>query len=1068
MPISKLFAWTFLVLNLSVLTACNIPSPQARENAENEAPAATFFVTEVKGESLNTTLSQDYAIPKSKQFTFSVCLKDQAQSKPLMGHPFRIEEIGKEIKTDQKGCLNWSEEVPFNFFSEPRYIDWSREIKATGLHKGTRKVRFAINPWNDTDKTAAVVNLATVTPPKLANATDENTREVKNSLWVNEMRIQSNFQKFTEDGVVINIELMANPQLQVQAMNGEKVLRPLSQGRFKTKIYLLHSVVENNVEKHRILANSEVVTSEIHNGSLFLKSPLTLALRPTTGQLILGLDISAENSNESIGTFHGIYLIGDYDQIKSSAFLKLMSAVTDTENFKIETYVNAKLIAKNGFVKPKVEILPLDISYLHVGKETNSTREVIYRFSACFKNGLDQKVTLGNAFKISGFQHESLTSVTPPNVTVDNMGCVYWDQGITFKPFECHKSLVGNIAIENKDLAIKENIPVALNPWDPVVKGRDLSRSHNDDFVVTDCKKAKKLPSTLVLKNYTFTSVSYSNKSENNVVDHLLNLSVKKKLRFKIEAAVSELSDMALGTAQPPQKLRPGVYLLKMALIKNRDYHNEKTYVTSVEKLVSTLDGDIKTDLEFTTSDLKALADRNTLLVELNPVQEDKVKVAADGDVTTKEKVSSLDEVIDTNTGLYTRTFTAPMVLNMEKDAQEFVALDLKLASEYLLNANLPEAKAEQSVVREYIKYGQKIATDRYQLQKAQSDIGLFAKNNSLKLVSAAHATTSKDLRTILTAPQNRMTESQITQELKSFAISGKLSPALSHGLCSYWFRGLIKEDVQGLYVQNAILACALRAGKAESLFSVEKRLFVKELGGYSYVKGFNQAITVGNNITLTKSHAKSNYATKSLTFSMGLTQKFADVFSIGMSGSYAIAQSMADAESTANSTSVTSNISLTLQQNIYQLKLKRYRECSIVRLNPNLFAKKGLFEGVLKAAYTEAQKADVATRGIMVCAGQDNTTPIVRRENFYLLAQEVTSTQMQDNGDERNRNFFIALRGEKEFDRLMYFMRGNLKSPSTSGIDHDEQKSTLVGLDALINTGMTNVPGSFNDTTPE
>jgi hypothetical protein len=1065
MPISKLLAWTFLALNLSVLTACNIPSPQARENAENGAEIATFFVTEAKGESLNTTLSSDYAVPKSKQFSFSVCLKDQAQSKPLVGHPFRVEQLEKELKTDQKGCLNWTEDVPFNFFSEPKYIEWSREITATGLHKGTRKVRFAINPWNDTDKTAAVVNLATVTPLKLVKNLEENTSEGKNSLWVNEMRIQSNSQKFTSEGLIINIELMANPQLQIKAMNGERVLRPISQGRFKTKIYLLHSVVENNVEKHRILANSGFETSEVHNGSLFLKAPLLLKSRPTNGQLILGMDISAEGKNDSIGTFHGVYLIGDYDQIKTNGFLKLMRVVTETENFKIENFINAKLEATDGFVKPKIEILPLDISFLHVGKETFSTREVNYRFTACLKNGVDQKITLGYGFKVSGFQQDGMTSEAPPKVNVDNAGCIYWDQGITFKPLECNKSLVGSVSIENKELAIQEKISVALNPWDTALKGRDLSRSHNEDFVVTDCKKAQKLPSTLNLRSYTFTSVSYLNKSENNVIDHLLNLSVKKKLRFKIEASISKLSDMTLGMEQPPQRLRPGVYLLKMALIKNRDYYNGKTYITSIEKLVSTLDGDIKADLEFATSDLKALADRNTLLVELNPVQESKVKVEEDGSVTTKEKVSSLDEVVDANTGLYTRTFTAPMVLNLEKDAQEFLPLDAKMASEYLVSANLPAVTAEQSVVREYIKYGQKLAAENYMAQKAQSDIGLFAKNNSLKLYSAAHATTSQDLRAALAMAPSRMTEAQTSVELKALAVSGKLSKTLTQGLCSYWFRTLNKDAVQSVYAQNALINCGLRAGQPENLFMVEKRLFVKELGGYQYVKGYNDGVTIGNNITLTKSHAKSNYVTKSLTFNMGLTQKFADIFSVGVSGSYAISQSVQDAEASANSTSVTSNLSLVMQQNIYSLKLKRYRECSIVRMNPKLFASKGLFDGVLNAAYNEAQKAEIATRGIMVCAGQDNTTPVVKKENYYMLTQDVTSLHTQDNGDERNRNFFIALRGEKEFNRLMYFMRGNLKTPKSAGVDHDDQKSTLSGLDTLMNTGTANVPGAFNDT---
>lgn len=1079
MPTSKLFLWIFLVLNLSVLMACNIPSPQARNDAEG-TESATFFVTEAKGDSLGTKLSKDFAIPNSKTFNFSVCVKDQVQSKPLVGHPFHIGEIEKDLKTDEKGCLNWTEEVPFNFFSEPKYLEWKREVTATGLHKGSRVVRFAINPWNDTDKSQAVVNLNNTTPPQLIKDSEEvkaalagqskGSTEIKNTLWVNDVRIQSNEQKFTSDGVMINMELMAVPQLQILTLNGEKVLRSLTQGRFKTKIYLIHSIVENNDEKHRVLAESLQETMEVHNNSLFINAPLKLTSIPTRGQLILGLDITAEGGNESIGNFQGVYLIGDYDQIKISGFLKLMKVVTQRSDFKLSDFINAQLEEKlaansenkDGYVKPRIEITPLDISFLRVGKETTSERQVIYTVKACFKNGIEQKITRGYVFNVSGFRQGDQAPASTLKTSVDNTGCIYWDESISFKYYECHKSLIGTIEIESKELALKEKIRVALNPWDPLLKGRDLRLPHNEDYVITDCKKENVLPSTLTLRSFSYSTLSYMYE-----IDSLLNLSLKKKLRFKLDAAVSEFSDMTFGRMQGPQKLRPGVYLLKLALIKNRDYYNQKTYVASTERLVSTLDGDIKADIELKTVDLKALGERNTLLVELNPVQESKVTVDKDGNVTPKVQVASFDELIGTSTGLYNRTFSAPMTLNTDRDSHELTALDLTMANQYLVSANLPKTTENKSVVREYIKFGERISAENHQAQKAQSDIGLFVKKNSLKLISVANAHSFTDLRAILSSAPTKMSDTQMAQELKQFATTGTLNKELTKGLCSYWFRSYIKKDLWDLYGENALINCGLRAHHPERLFTIEKRLFVKELGGYDFVKGFNQGVTVGNNITLSKSHAKSNYATKSVNFSMGITQRFADVFSIGMSGSYAIAQSVADAATSSNSALVTTNISLVMQQNNFQLKFNRYQECGIVKINPKLFLKKGLFDSAINPAYNEDQQADVASKGLMICTGQDNTNPITRTENYYFLAQDVSNTQMQDSGDDRNRNFFIALRGEKELNRLMYFMRGAIKPPDTADRETDEQKNTLTTLDGLFKTGTTNIPGAYNDTRP-
>ena len=125
MQTSKLLLKSLLSLSLLTLAACNIPAPQSRTDSEetNKQGVATFFISEVKGDALKATVDKGSALPQSKTFNFTVCLKDRAQSKALIGHPFRVEEINKELKTDEKGCLNWSEEVPFNFSATPRYLE---------------------------------------------------------------------------------------------------------------------------------------------------------------------------------------------------------------------------------------------------------------------------------------------------------------------------------------------------------------------------------------------------------------------------------------------------------------------------------------------------------------------------------------------------------------------------------------------------------------------------------------------------------------------------------------------------------------------------------------------------------------------------------------------------------------------------------------------------------------------------------------------------------------------------------------------------------------------------------
>jgi hypothetical protein len=1082
MPTSKLLLKTFLGLNLLMLAACNLPAPQSRNDSEetNKQGAATFFISDVKGDALKATTDKGSALPQSKTFNFTVCVKDRAQSKALIGHPFRVEEIGKQLKTDEKGCLNWSEEVPFNYSSTPQYLQWTRRITATGLHKGTRTAEFAINPWSENDNSAAVVNTEEHQPKTLVsdnadiqaalrgeNSRNEKSATVKNNLWVNDIRLQSTEQKFTTDGVNLNFDLAITPQLLMSTLSGEKTLRDFNQGSFKVKIYLLHSLTENNKNIRVALAESEVQTSAIYGKSLFIKAAMSLAVIPTRGQLILALDLSSVDDPTNIGNFQGVYSIGEYDQLKGSVMLKLMSVVTESKDFQISDFVNTKLTERlqqhsDAYVKPQIEIMPLEFKYVRVGKETTSEREIVYNVKACLKNGLEQKTTRGFTFNVTGFRQSETEPAKTVKIMTDNSSCINWDDTLVFKYYECQKFMKGFIDVENKDLALKQRINIAINPWDSLgTFARDLRYVDNQEQILTDCKKENVLPSTLSLRSFSFTTLSYGYE-----IDHQLNMQVKKKLRFKLDAGVSIFSDMAKGRMENAQKLRPGVYLLKGALIKNRDYYSQKSYVSSFEKLVTSIDGDIKTDIEFKTADLKALSDRNTLVLELDPVQEEKVTVDKDGQVTPKEKVGSLDEVIDSSTGLYKRSFSAATNINMDKDAQDLTAMDMSVVNQYMTMAELPKVDAvNKSLVREYINYGKKLESERQQAQLAQSDMSAFVKNNDLKAIAVNNPKSYEDLRGILGGPPTQMSDQKMQTSMNQLISTGKLDSELTKGLCAYWFRSFIAKDLWDTYGHLALINCGVRAGQPERLFTIEKRLFVKELGGYKYKKGFNAGIIVGNNITLTKSQTHSNNRTKNLTFNIGLSHKFADIFSIGVTGSYMISQSDTSAEATANSTSVNTNITLAMQQNIFQLNFKRYQECVIVKANPKLFMKDGLYETALSPRLTTEQKVDVATRGLMICTGTDNTTPKTREESYYFLNQEATTAQTQDNGDERNRNFFIALRGEKEFQRLMYFMKGELKTPQTATRETDDHKTISGNLEKLFSLGHANIPGSYNDT---
>jgi hypothetical protein len=900
MQTSKGFLGIFLCLQLLWLAACNLPEPQRRNDGLTD-DNANFVIADVRGDATIENTGPDFVVPKDRTFSFIVCLKDSARSKDLVGHSFRIEETGQEIRTDARGCLNWSEKVVFKFFGEAKYLQWDRRITATGVYRGSRVAHLAINPWNMIDRSAAVLNLDTNTTPNLISGAD-----------------------------AVKLALAGGP------------VTPGSTGKNAATWFTLGEAKEN---------------------------------------------------------------------------------------------------------------------FLRVTKETTSDREISFKTITCLKTGAINKNFRNYQFKVTGFHAEGKTGKTY-SVNPDNEGCLKWDDVIQFKYNECQQYMKGSIRIENAELSMNQSIDLALNPWETFGDsfGRDLRYAKQTENILTDCKKEKLLPPTLLVTKYSYTKQSFD-----YTVDDALNLTYKKKVRMNLDARTVSYGDMLKGRMDAAQRIRPGVYLLKVAVIKNKDYYNDKTYVTSAEQLVATLDGDLVVDLEFASADLKAMGNTNTLLVELDPVSESKATVASDGSIQVKEAVTNLDELIDSQNGLKTLPVTGVITMALDRDAQDLRPLDPKALRDYLVNAELPPEKPVKSVVREYIELGAKIAAERTQSLQRQSDTRAFAKQNSLDIVNLNDPQTLLGLTRNLTAPPLTLNAPEFGRQLKNLAVNGVIDGKLHESLCHYWFSDLLRDALvkKNSAADPSLGICRNASRNGFSMFLVDKRLFVQKLGAQEFVKGVPQAVSIGNGITLTNTHSVSHIVTRAVNLSTGLSLKFSEIFSVGVSGSYNIAHQTSDQVANNNSTTLGVASYVNLQVNSFRLRFDRYQECAIVKINPMYFTQ-GPLEKLLSPQKSIEDKAAALSRGLMVCTGVANTKPITRMENYYVLTQDMPNSGSNDAGDERNRNFFIALRGDNEFQRLLYFMKGEMKAAPASG-----DKIQPTGNDSLLklfNTGLPVIPGSYHD----
>ncbi len=1090
MPTSKMFFLKFILgLNLLTLAACNLPSP--KDKSEGSAEAATFTIDSIKGSAASEQTAGTFALPDSKVFNFSVCVKDVAYNKTVAGHKFKITEIDKTATSDAAGCINWSEKIKYNFLADSQYIEVTRHIQGLGLQKGTREIDLAINPWSHGENLPAVVDLRKEEVDQLVSdkkaiqqalkgfGTDDKLRTRK--LWVEEGRLYVTEQKMTTDGVTLMVEFRGSPSLQLTKMNGEFVLRTLAAGKFKARLSLIHIYTEKNQELHRLLAQSEVIASSIENGTLSLKAPISLNAIPTRGQMAFGLELSPVDGPQGMASFQGFFMMNEYDQIKGSNPLKVSSQVAQSKDFKLSDYVNAQMIqpSKTGsnsvddetYQKPKIEVSQLEYKFIRVGEETTAMREVIYSVKACLKSGLDQKTTRAHTFTITKFRQNASEAVQTVNIKTDNNSCVTWDESIKFKYFDCQRFLKGSVMISNKELGMNETVPMLVNPWEtwgPM--GRDARYIDPTEKLILDCKSENRPRTQVMLDAYSYNTVSYSYS-----VDSLFNLNVIKKIQVRMDPHLLVYSSLSNGRSEV-QKLRDGTYLLKMAVVKNADYDSKRTVVTYAQKLVTVLSGQINTEIQFQTQDLKALGNRNNMLIEIYPVDESKVQVGKDGQLAMKDAKASLDSAIDKTSQLETPTFMGPVVLNVDEAGR-----NVRIANAAAINSFLLDGKGDnvqKPTITQIINQGQIEQSERMKNQVNLAKPATFAMNNNLDLITLNTAVSHNTLGALVPSMVGRNPRLLTSKkDLADIVATGKLTPETAQKLCAFWAQDYLprmqREKGGAIQAQFATLfgGDCMNAVKKnpEAFFQLERRMNVKKVMGSRYIQGYNQGLQVGTSFGL--SHSKSRTFSTSVGAKAGLSFKFLEFFSIGADAGMTL--SWAEAQATANGIGVNTSTTMTVQQSKIKVRVGQYEQCAIVKLNPSLFIKgekpwydirRSDYVNILNPALGENETAAAVTRGLMLCEGTDRTLPVDVTENFYLIAQETSSTQMQDNGDDRNRNFFLALRSTKDFDKFVAAVKGSVIMPSTAQAKESVQGEASDLITRMFSAGMPTSPGMFRN----
>lgn len=704
MPMSSKHLLSLLMLVSAVLfTGCFKANQKTLQDLQlGQDSSANFKVAgRVRGESAPSVRVQSvWRYPLARVFTFTICLKNRITDDNLYNQNFVATDGETEYplvnKEDQ--CPTWQEEIPYNYYADAKYLEIHRTIRGKGVYQGSVQVRLLINPWTkdralsgkevyDLDYPSDISkDIAPVTSnltQALQGLDPVSGERAERRLFVDEVQIDSTAKEINKIGTTFDSTLTFQPKILTYDVSGNELYVPIPHGRFRAQVYFVDSQRINGKEKANAFARTAPAdadeTVDLVNG-VFTKTFRGVRIDQlcTLGEIELGIEIIPVGADHSLKNFQGVYLLGQCGRLISSSKVRLRDYVTkDWRNFDFKKWVtDAKALSVNertSFHKALGSEFTLDETrarFIGVKPcETATERTIRFRYTICVRSSIMNTPVEGVNFKLSRLNEDG--SLTPLRSGIEEGtdiartdlpgGCFNWVDELTHQYYAPEQYFLRTIQLEQPESGAITRIKLAINPWDwGWTLGQDITDPSNQASVEA-INKEQRLPSKFMLYGLRYETTAFR-----YTIDDFLNLLVKKTVLLRLDPRVLRYSSLVEGR-QKNEPLRDGIYLMKFAIQKEYpDIYGQQTeYIDAVKKPVKVQAGVIVTPLEISMRDLRLMRIRSNVLVELQPLDETKLRKSCDpGGPTNYNEVKDYDSLAldPTVTGLLPRTFIGPII----------------------------------------------------------------------------------------------------------------------------------------------------------------------------------------------------------------------------------------------------------------------------------------------------------------------------------------------------------------------------------------------------------------------
>lgn len=763
----------FVTVVTLALTGCFKPSPHANSDA------ATFNASTVEGSAQIENLIDGFSLPKSKLFNFHVCLEHRRTKSPAVGESFRIEGGDRvaAVRGDKDGCVQWSESVAFEITADEHYVELRRRVIATGGHSGSVELRMAINPWNISGSSPAVVDLSKTKLPdgdvvpveagsdalqgKLANASAEKAK-----LVVEKVIIDGPAAKVSASGYVRSMILTMDTALMVRDLKQKSAVLDIKQGIFKLEATLVEATVAGGHENETALYDAQgTVQTRIEDG--LIRARFTGRIRHKSDRVLLALRVSPLGALSDVRAFEALYDIGSPgDFIGSSSLVAAMKASNVKGDFGYLSYLTAIKALDATTLKPvrfdspaassghgasggspppassdteegpgrlgSFETGPITMSLKSIRPrdDGNTRRTVLYDAKVCLTDtSKGGRPAIGVPFRIFVGENEQKRPVACQGVengksvpvacvgsALPSMeGCVTWEGSITHDYYQSETYFLLPVTIRHDASGFEEKRIVAINPWERFGFARDTLLNPE---ILNEVQDRSAKPAILNINEFQFQRIG----RRGYAVDPYLNRKTIVPARVSFNPLALRYSSLYGGKSQPPEPLRPGIYLFRSVLhVPSQGVDGPVDLITpmvGLSRLVKVEGPTVKVDLEFAVPDDSTMISRGNFVFELWPVDES--KLTDEERETVSYKRGPLESLINPNAHLVSSTYVGPLWIKAELGGANVVTTkdlavsggrfhpalsdeDRKRIGDVLANATVPQLIARaQDLERQY------------------------------------------------------------------------------------------------------------------------------------------------------------------------------------------------------------------------------------------------------------------------------------------------------------------------------------------------------------------------------